>query len=62
MNTDDPIALIEQLDAPALRNRILELDRQRQALIILLRAASARGRSERSSVPLQTTKGVRHAD
>jgi hypothetical protein len=35
----DPIALVQQLDADAIRGQIETLDRQRQALLVLLRAA-----------------------
>jgi hypothetical protein len=35
----DPAALLEQLDADAIRHRIDEIDHERQALLVLLRAA-----------------------
>jgi hypothetical protein len=35
----DPIALVQHLDAESIRDRIETLDRQRQALLVLLRAA-----------------------
>jgi hypothetical protein len=43
--TDDPLALVERLDPETLRERIRELDRQRRALAVLLRAAVARERT-----------------
>jgi hypothetical protein len=48
----DPVALIEQLDAADLRRQIAELDRQRRALAVLLRAAAARERQrDRAAAP-----------
>jgi hypothetical protein len=61
MNTDDPIALLENLDPPTLRQRIIDLDRQRRALVVLLRAASARERPKRTPSPVLTEE-VHHAD
>jgi hypothetical protein len=43
----DPLSVIEKLDPAALRQQIADLDRQRAALAILLRAAYARGRKDR---------------
>jgi hypothetical protein len=40
----DPAALIENLDAEAIRDRLAELDRQTRALRVLLRSAVARQR------------------
>jgi len=45
MNHDtDPIAILEQLDPEDLRTRLDQLDRQRSAILVLLRAARARQR------------------
>jgi hypothetical protein len=35
----DPASLVRQLDADAIRGRLEELDRERKALLVLLRAA-----------------------
>lgn len=52
----DPIAIVQQLDAAALRERIDALDRERKALLVLLRAAQ---RMERGRVtPPQSQEGV----
>jgi hypothetical protein len=40
----DPTALVESLDAEAIRARLADLDRQARALRVLLRAARARQR------------------
>jgi hypothetical protein len=40
----DPKKLVSQLDVEAIRSRIGELDGERSALLVLLRAALARGR------------------
>lgn len=42
----DPIMLVNQLDAEAIRNRIDDLDRERDALLVLLRAAQRAKRKE----------------
>jgi hypothetical protein len=42
MPLDDPHALLEQLDPAAIRVRIAELDRERAAWMVLLRAADTR--------------------
>jgi hypothetical protein len=47
MPLNDPHALLEQLDPAVIRTRIAELDRERAALVILLRAADARKRAPR---------------
>jgi hypothetical protein len=47
MPPEDPCALLEQLDPAAIRHRIAELDRERAALVVLLRAADARKRVAR---------------
>ncbi|MBI1913617.1 MAG: hypothetical protein HYS12_02510 [Planctomycetes bacterium] len=41
----DPQALLESLDAARLTARLRELDRERRALLVLLRAARARQRN-----------------
>jgi hypothetical protein len=45
--TADPIGLLGQLSADDIRARMAELDAQRRALAVLLRAAAARERSAR---------------
>jgi hypothetical protein len=40
----DPITLVDELDPDVIRARLTELDRQTQALRVLLRAALARQR------------------
>ena len=35
----DPLAIVRQLDAEQIRNRIADLERERGALFVLLRAA-----------------------
>jgi hypothetical protein len=42
MPLDNPCALLDQLEPTAIRNRIAELDRERAALLVLLRAVDAR--------------------
>jgi hypothetical protein len=37
----DPIALIRQLDPDGIRNRLAQMEQERQALLVLLRAALA---------------------
>jgi hypothetical protein len=53
----DAAALIRRLDPDAIRERLDALDRERQALLVLLRAAM-RARSDRSGPPQED----RHAD
>lgn len=36
----DPVTLVRQLDPEAIRERLNTLDRERQALLVLLRAAN----------------------
>jgi hypothetical protein len=43
----DPTAVVEALDPQAIRAKLEDLDRQRSAWLILLRAALARRRGER---------------
>jgi hypothetical protein len=42
----DPTAVLEQLDARAIMDRLAELAREAAALRVLLRAARARGRTQ----------------
>ena len=58
--TSDPLALLDQLDAAALRRRLDQLDRERSALMVLLRAARARERAARPSPP--PPEDTPHAD
>ena len=44
--TPDPVAIIQSLNADSLRERIARLDKERQALMVLLRAAIRRGEKE----------------
>ena len=46
----DPVALIERLDADEIREQLAELARKREALQILLRAASRRNRDKEKAV------------
>jgi hypothetical protein len=46
MSTTDPVALVEQLDAAIIRRQLAELEKKRRALLVLLRAAVARERTE----------------
>jgi len=46
MITADPAALVEQLDAAIIRRQLAELEKKRRALLVLLRAALARERTE----------------
>lgn len=61
MDTADPVALIEHLEPDALRRQIAELDRQRRALVILLRAAVARERRGPQGDAQPAAEGGRHA-
>ena len=42
----DPVVLIRQLDPDQIRQRLSEMERERQALLVLLRAAQASDRQE----------------
>jgi hypothetical protein len=53
----DPVTLVRQLDATALRKRIDDLDHERAALLILLRAAQ---RAHRDSIAAQHKEGRCH--
>jgi hypothetical protein len=44
---DDPVELVRQLDAEAIRNRLDDLDREREALRVLLRVAQRAQRHDR---------------
>jgi hypothetical protein len=50
----DPVALVRELDAEAIRSRLDDLDRERAALMVLLRAA------QRAHRDRPATKGGRH--
>ncbi len=52
----DPVELVRQLDAGVIRNRLDDLDRERAALMVLLRAAQRAGRAR----PPVTTGGGRN--
>ncbi len=41
---DDPIEIVRQLDLDTIENRLDEMERERAALLVLLRAARARRR------------------
>jgi hypothetical protein len=47
--TTDPLALVRELDARAIRERLDALDRERAALLVLLRAAQRMRREDTSS-------------
>lgn len=49
----DPVQLLQQLSAEAIRKRLLDLDKERRALMVLLRAAIATEDKQR--------KGAAHA-
>jgi hypothetical protein len=51
----DPTALLAQLDADELRRRLDQLEGERAAVLLLLRAARAKERAERRR---QTQQGV----
>lgn len=42
----DPVTLVRQLDPKLIRNRLDDLDREREALMVLLRAAQRAHREE----------------
>jgi hypothetical protein len=46
----DPVELVRQLDAEVIRGRLQELDRERSALLVLLRAAMRLRRADRKAV------------
>jgi hypothetical protein len=47
----DPVELVRQLDPVVIHERILALDAERQALLVLLRAAQRGPRSRRPARP-----------
>lgn len=47
----DPLALVQQLDRDAIRARLDALDRERSALLVLLRAAQRMQRDVRTDQP-----------
>lgn len=54
----DPVELVRQLDAGVIRNRIDDLDREREALMVLLRAAQ---RAQRPRQPAENGEGTADA-
>lgn len=48
---DDPVALIERLDADAIRKRLDAIDQERRALLVLLRAALRRRKVGGEAMP-----------
>jgi ribosomal 50S subunit-associated protein YjgA (DUF615 family) len=54
----DPVALVRQLDPEAIRKRLAELDGEREALRVLLRAAQ---RARRDDTPPRCNEGGRDA-
>jgi hypothetical protein len=52
----DPVELVRQLDAGAIRQRLNDLDRERAALLVLLRAAQ-RARSDTPTPNEETADG-----
>jgi hypothetical protein len=57
LSPTDPVALLSQLDADAIRQKLGAIDRERKALLVLLRAA-IRARSSPPAKPQED----RHAD
>jgi hypothetical protein len=55
--SSDPLSIIDNLNSIQLRARLTRLDKQRSALIVLLRATLARERKERRP----RKRGARHA-
>jgi hypothetical protein len=55
--SSDPLTIIDRLDSTQLKARLAKLDKQRSALIVLLRATLARERSGRRP----RKRGARHA-
>lgn len=53
----DPLAVVRSLDAEAIRTRIDELDAERQALLVLLRAAQRIELAHAKAVGKTTTTG-----
>jgi len=56
ISSTDPVSIVQQLDAEAIRARIDALDRERAALLVLLRAAlrirrdTAAGETEKRAI------------
>jgi hypothetical protein len=53
----DPIQIVDRLDSRRLRARLMKLEQQRSALIVLLRAAVARERKERNASRQEERRG-----
>jgi hypothetical protein len=51
----DPVALVRDLDAAAIRQRLNDLDRERSALLVLLRAAQRAQPSTSGRQPAEVT-------
>jgi hypothetical protein len=64
MATTNLSRLLTELDPADLRHRIAELDRERSALTVLLRATTARrlGRRHTSDTASTESEEARHAD
>jgi hypothetical protein len=55
--SSDPLQVIDQLDSQQLRDALARLERQRSALVVLLRAAVARERGNRRPVQREVRRG-----
>jgi hypothetical protein len=53
----DAVALVRRLDAAAIHERLDDLDRERSALLVLLRAARRAQRSDSSRKPAEGAHG-----
>jgi hypothetical protein len=53
----DPVAIIDTLDADAIAERLEQLDRERDALRVLLRSARARQRAAARRQPAPEREG-----
>jgi hypothetical protein len=56
--TADPVRLLDQLDPDALRGRLDQIDRERRALLVLLRAALRMGRPHPTADEEKTASSV----
>jgi hypothetical protein len=61
MDTNDLSRLLTELDPAELRQRIADLDRERSALAVLLRAVTSRQLGRRTSRPTAPAEGGAHA-
>lgn len=55
----DATAILDSLDADKIRERISEIERERESLIVLLRAANRRGKKK--SQPQRNANQTAHA-